>query len=69
MPTNTPMNQRVYFIDGPARGQSMLTPRQPSRLTWDDEHGAVARRPAARHGRARVRLRCASRRGTTPRSR
>jgi hypothetical protein len=35
------MNQRVYFIDGPARGQSMLTPRQPSRLTWDDEHGAV----------------------------
>jgi hypothetical protein len=41
MTANTPMNQRVYFIDGPARGQSMLTPRQPPRLTWDDEHGAV----------------------------
>jgi hypothetical protein len=41
MTTNIPINQRVYFIDGPARGQSLLTPRQPSRVTWDDEHGVV----------------------------
>jgi hypothetical protein len=39
--TNTPMNQRAYFIDGPARGQSVLTSRQPSRVMWDDEYGAV----------------------------
>jgi hypothetical protein len=31
----------VYFIDGPARGQSMLKPRQPSRPTWNDDHGTV----------------------------
>jgi hypothetical protein len=31
----------VYFIDGPARGRSMLSPRQPARLTWDNQHGAA----------------------------
>lgn len=33
---NKPISQRVYFIDGPARGQSMLSPRVPGRLSWDD---------------------------------
>jgi hypothetical protein len=41
MPTNTPARQRVYFIDGPARGQSMLTRRQPARMMWDDDDGAI----------------------------
>jgi hypothetical protein len=41
MTTNIPTSQRVYFIDGPARGRSMLSPRQPSRLTWADGHGAA----------------------------
>jgi len=34
-------NRRIFFIDGPARGRSMLHPRAPSRLTWGDEHGTA----------------------------
>jgi hypothetical protein len=34
-------NQRVYFIDGPARGQSNLRPSSPSRLIWDDVDGGA----------------------------
>jgi hypothetical protein len=39
MTTNTIADRRIYFIDGPAAGRSLLTTRCAPRLTWDDEHG------------------------------
>jgi hypothetical protein len=43
MTAKIPANQHVCFIDGLARGLSIVSPRQPSHLTWDDEHGGVHR--------------------------
>ena len=41
MTSTIPQSRRLYFIDGPARGQTAFRPRSPSRLTWDDEHGTA----------------------------
>jgi hypothetical protein len=34
--TALPSRQRIYFVDGPARGRSMLTERLPTRLAQSD---------------------------------
>jgi hypothetical protein len=34
-------DHRVYFVDGPAAGKSMLTTPSGPRLSWDDEHGTA----------------------------
>lgn len=35
--------RRVYFVDGPAAGRSLLADRAAPRLDWEDGHGAAHR--------------------------
>ena len=34
-------HERMYFIDGPAQGRTILRSGSPSLLTWDDADGAT----------------------------
>jgi hypothetical protein len=43
MTTDTSARRRVYFVDGPAAGRSLLTSRTAPRLSWEAADGSAHR--------------------------